>query len=138
MNAIVGKQVFRVLGCLIVLGGVLVAPALRGQGPDKQPAGAAMSSPDAELKKLTAQLNLRGDQVAKARKILAEREKHVIEVRNQYPAPKPGAAPAAGGPEKMHEVYKTAHAQMAAILDDNQKKKYDALDAAAQGPQGKQ
>jgi hypothetical protein len=91
---------------------------------------------DDQLKNLTTQLALTEAQQPVARAILEEKQKLVLGVREKFPVAKPGSPPSQEGIEAMTKAMKSVHVKMLAILNDDQKKKYDAIDATepGQGP----
>jgi hypothetical protein len=115
-------------------------------GPGGAPGGApgghgggafASDSVDDQLKSLTTQLSLSNSQQDSARAILEEKQKLVLGVQKNFPVAKPGSPPSQEGIEAMTKVMTTMHSKMLAILDDDQKKKYDAIDAIQPGPDKK-
>ncbi|MGC3980601.1 MAG: hypothetical protein QM808_05010 [Steroidobacteraceae bacterium] len=92
---------------------------------------------NAALESLTTQLNLSAEQKQQARIILEERQVQILAVRKEFPAPKPGADPAPGGPAKMKQVMQGAHARMLKILNPEQQKKYDEIDTTGRATEPK-
>jgi hypothetical protein len=102
------------------------------------PGGAAAGSDtiDGQLKDLTTRLDLSESQQASARAILEEKQKLTLAVREKFPVAKPGSPPSSEGIAAMTQAMTAVHNKMLAILNDEQKKKYDAIDVIAPG-QGK-
>ena len=121
-------------------GGAPQGGAPQAGGPGGGPGGGAgggvpgNDSIDDQLKSLTTQLALTKSQQTSARTILEEKQKLILGVREKYPVAKPGSAPSQEGIAAMTEAMKTSHNKMLAILNEDQKKKYDATDAITPGP----
>jgi hypothetical protein len=107
------------------------APA-SGGGPGGGASGG--DTVDDQLKNLTTQLALSESQQSAARAILEEKQKLILGVREKFPVAKPGSPPSQEGIEAMTKAMKSEHLKMLAILYDEQKKKYDAIDATEPGP----
>lgn len=107
------------------------APASSG-GPGGGASGG--DTVDDQLKSLTTQLSLSASQQSAARTILEEKQKLVLGVRKKFPVAKPGSPPSQEGIAAMTKAMTTVHNKMLAILNDEQKKKYDAIDAVQPGP----
>lgn len=101
------------------------APAAGG-GPGGGASGG--DTVDDQLKNLTTQLALTEAQQPAARAILEEKQKLVFGVREKFPVAKPGSPPRQEGIEAMTKAMKSVHVKMLAILNDDQKKKYDAIE----------
>jgi hypothetical protein len=106
-----------------------------GGPPGGAPGGASASdSVDDQLKNLATQLSLSESQQSSARAVLEEKQKLILGVREKFPVAKPGSPPSQEGIEAMTKAMKSVHLKMLAILNDEQKKKYDAIDAVEPGP----
>lgn len=105
-------------------------------GPGAAPGGGAAGNEtvDDQLKSLTTQLGLSKSQQTSARAVLEEKQKLILGVREKYPVAKPGSAPSQEGIAAMTAAMMTSHNKMLAILNEDQKKKYDASDAITPGP----
>lgn len=85
-------------------------------------------SVDDQLEYLTSQLSLSKSQQASARPILEEKTKAILDIRERrFPVAKPGSPPSPEGGKAMKEAMDGIHVKMLAILNDEQKKKYEAL-----------
>jgi hypothetical protein len=103
-----------------------------GGAPGGPGGGASASdSIDDQLKNLATQLALSEAQQTEARAILEEKQKLVLGVREQFPVAKPGSPPSQEGIAAMTKAMTTVHNKMLAILNDEQKKKYDSIDMIA-------
>jgi periplasmic protein CpxP/Spy len=96
------------------------------------PAGGGMQqqSVEDEAKALVSELGLTADQQTKVLAILKEREEGVLKVRNDFPVAKPGSNPSQEGIAAMDKVMNGATAKIKAILNDEQKKKYETIKSA--------
>jgi hypothetical protein len=115
------------------------APPL-GAAPASAPGGGAHTEEtvDAQLKTLTTQLALTISQQTVARGILDEKQKLIVEVREKFPVAKPGSPPSEDGIAAMTKVMSSMHKKMLAILTEEQKIKYDALDPIRPEPHKEQ
>ena len=83
---------------------------------------------DDQLTYLTSQLSLSKSQQASARPILEEKSRAILDVREKkFPVAKPGSSPSPEGAKAMKDAMDGIHVKMLAILNDEQKKKYEAL-----------
>ena len=114
-------------------GGAPPAGAPASAAPGGAPGGAGMGdeSVDDQLKSLTTQLDLSKPQQNSARAILEEKQKLILGVREKYPVAKPGSPPSQEGIAAMTQAMTTVHNKMLGILNDEQKKKYEAIDVIA-------
>jgi hypothetical protein len=111
------------------------APA-QGQ-PPAGAGGMQEQSVDDETKSLATQLGLTTDQTAKVLTILKEREEGILKVRKDFPVAKPGSSPSQEGVAAMGKVMNGARAKIMSVLNDEQKKKYEATQSTLEhgGPQ---
>ena len=95
-------------------------------------------SADDEAKSLAAQLGLTADQKTRVLSVLKEREQGVLKVRKDFPVAKPGSNPSKEGIAAMDKVMNGAKTKIMAILNDEQKKKYEATNSSPMqgGPGG--
>ena len=112
-------------------GGAPPASAPAAGGPGGAPGNETV---DDQLKSLTTQLGLTEPQQASARAILEEKQKLILGVREKYPVAKPGSPPSQEGIAAMTQAMTTVHNKMLGILNDEQKKKYEAIDVIMPGP----
>jgi len=113
------------------------APAAGGPGGPGGGSGGGVpgnETVDDQLKSLTTQLDLSESQQASARAILEEKQKLILGVRDKYPVAKPGSPPSQEGIAAMTKAMTTVHNKMLGILNDEQKKKFDAIDVISPGP----
>ncbi len=113
------------------------APAAGGPGGPGGGSGGGVpgnESIDDQLKSLTTQLGLSKSQQDSARTILEEKQKLILGVREKYPVAKPGSPPSQEGIAAMTQAMTTVHNKMLGILNEDQKKKYDASDAITPAP----
>ena len=116
-------------GFAFAQGGAGQQPPAGGPAQGQPPAGAGgmqEQSVDDEAESLAAQLGLTADQKAKVLVILKEREEGVLKVRKDFPVAKPGSNPSEEGIAAMDKVMKVATVKIMAILNEDQKKKYEA------------
>ena len=122
------------------LAGIAFAQGDAGQQPQagapaqgQPPAGGGgmqEQSVEDEAKGLASQLGLTSDQQTKVLEILKEREKGVLKVREDFPVAKPGSNPSQEGIAAMDKVQNGARTKIMAILNDEQKKKYEATNSS--------
>jgi hypothetical protein len=112
------------------------APA-QGQPPAGAGGMQQELSVDDETKSLATQLGLTADQTAKVLTILKEREEGILKVRKDFPVAKPGSSPSQEGVAAMGKVMNGARAKILSVLNDEQKKKYEATQSMLEqgGPQ---
>jgi len=103
------------------------AGALSQGLPSAGPGDVQERSVEDEAKDLASQLALTADQQIKILEVLKEREKGIQKVREDFPVAKPGASPSQEGIAAMDKVMNGANAKIKAILNDEQKKKYETI-----------
>jgi hypothetical protein len=114
-------------------GGAGQQPPAGAPTQGQPPAGAGgmqQQSVEDEAKGLASQLGLTSDQQTKVLEVFKEREKGVLKVREDFPVAKPGSSPSREGIAAMDKVMKVAAAKIMAILNDEQKKKYEVVNSA--------
>lgn len=89
--------------------------------------GMQQQSVDDEAKSLASQLGLTADQKTKVLAILKEREEGILKVQKDFPVAKPGSNPSQEGIAAMDKVMSGVRAKIMTILNDEQKKKYEAI-----------
>jgi hypothetical protein len=105
-------------------------PPAGAQTQGQPPAGAGgmqQQSVEDEAKGLASQLGLTADQQTKVLEVLKEREEGVLKVRKDFPVAKPGSSPSQEGIAAMTKVMEGASTKIMSILDERQKKKYEAI-----------
>jgi protein CpxP len=115
----------------LLLAGVLAlaSTAVWAQN-DSQPAGQMRprgGNPERELQQLTQRLNLTADQQGQVKTLLAERSKKMEELRNAAPSADGSNAPAPR--EQMEAIRNETDSKINALLNDDQKAKFAALQA---------
>ena len=124
---------------LLAFTGFAFAQGNAGQQPPagapaqgQPPAGGGMQeqSVEDEVASLASQLGLTEDQKTKVLEVLKEREKGVLKVREDFPVAKPGSSPSQEGIAAMDKVMNGAIEKIKAILNDEQKKKYEATNSS--------
>ena len=101
------------LSALAQMGGTGQGGGRRGQGQ--------MPSVDDRVKQLTKQLNLNSDQQKQVRGILQDQMDQMQKLREDNSTSREEKRP------KMMEIHQTAMGNIRALLNDDQKKKFDAL-----------
>jgi hypothetical protein len=76
-------------------------------------------SPDDQLKRMTKDFNLTGDQQSKIKPILVDAQKKMEDLRNDSSLDRPTMR------EKMMQIRQSTNEQVRAQLDDKQKEKFD-------------
>ena len=84
-------------------------------------------NPERELQQLTQRLNLTADQQGQVKTLLAERSKKMEELRNAAPSADGSNAPAPR--EQMEAIRNETDSKINALLNDDQKAKFAALQA---------
>jgi Spy/CpxP family protein refolding chaperone len=99
------------------------AAALQGGGGGRR--GGPMS-PDEQLKRMTKELNLTSDEQGKIKPILVDEQKKMEEVRSDSSLDRQTMR------EKMMQIRRDSNDQVRALLDDQQKEKFDKLERERQ------
>ena len=114
-------------------GGAGQQPPAGAPTQGQPPAGAGgmqQQSVEDESKGLASQLGLTANQQTRVLEVLKEREKGVLKVREEFPVAKPGSSPSQEGIAAMDKVMNEARAKIMTILNDEQRKKYEAVNSA--------
>lgn len=96
------------------------------QGPptaSPDDAGAPPGGPERRLKRMQKELNLTSEQTAKIKAIFAEGRQHMLDERNNASASQEDRR------ENMMKTMREQNQKIEAVLDDTQKKKFEAMEA---------
>jgi periplasmic protein CpxP/Spy len=94
----------------------------QNQGGGQEGGHGQRMTPEDRLKDLTKQLSLTDDQQAKIKPILEDQQKKMDDLRNNSSGDRQERG------QKMQQIRKDTNDQIRAVLDDNQKTKFDKME----------